>query len=219
MSSDRSKRERPLLSVSDLVPRIGDRLITRPVSFLSRPRDLGVLTGSNGSGKTSVLRAILGEMAHLGNVLVLGRSPALGRPWEAARNQLRLLPQFPVLPSSFTLAEVLSVWMAAKPDHGIPDRDGCLEMTKMLARVEPASRIGALSFGQRRLVELAIAFHVGTRVILADEPLAGLSPTATRGVVQAAERFVGTGGTFVATAHKPERRHWEPSWALEVCAA
>ncbi len=213
-----------VVKVTDLIAYYDRRPVNRKVSFVLRAGELGLLVGGNGSGKTSVLRAILGEVSYAGRVSVSDMPPPLGKPWQLTRNCVRVIPQSPVLPQFLTVHQYLHAWTASLPAQSNDSgrRNGCdSEVERRVCqniKIEPECQIGKLSFGQQRLLDTLLAFEARPQLVLADEPLAGVSASNVPMVVSAVQRFVNNGGAVLMVIHLPERDHWSPQWAIEIVA-
>jgi ABC-type branched-subunit amino acid transport system ATPase component/ABC-type branched-subunit amino acid transport system permease subunit len=183
------------LVVRDVVVRFGGRLAVDHVDLRVGARELVGLIGTNGAGKSTLMNAIGGFVSADGQVELLGRDvselPAyrrhrlgLGRTFQAAR-----------LYDDLTVRETVMVALEARersrvvpsmlhvPPSPRAERRKRAEADDILVRLaltdiaeQPAA---ALSTGTRRLVELAGQLALGARVVLLDEPTAGLSQQET----------------------------------------
>jgi branched-chain amino acid transport system ATP-binding protein len=145
--------------------------------------DVGVgeivaILGPNGAGKSTLLKTIAGLVApRSGTVEFVGSNIAGLRPREVSRRGVVFVPQDNNIFPSLSIEENLEI--GAYLDRA--------EYKTRLAKVydrmpEVASRRGdlggALSGGQRQLLAMAMALMVGPKLLLLDEPTAGLSPAA-----------------------------------------
>jgi len=137
---------------------------------LAAPRPgLTVLLGRNGSGRTTVLRALAGTVPLSGGAVVwdgvdVTRLPA----FERARRGLCLVPERQAVFGSLTVRENLEL---AANDYS-PALDAYPQLRPLLQR-----RAGTLSGGEQRMLALSRALLARARVVLVDEPAQGMSPT------------------------------------------
>ena len=138
---------------------------------------LGII-GPNGGGKTTLLKIVLGLLEpQKGQVTVFGKSP------REVRHQIGYVPQHARVDASVT-ATVLDIVLAgriARSRWGFrykrKDRDVAYEALRMTGMVPLAHRrIGTLSGGQRQRVLIARALASEPRLLLLDEPTAGIDP-------------------------------------------
>ena len=153
------------------------------------------LIGPNGAGKTSLMRQILGELApDAGRILLDGRditglgTPARARLGLAATAQVSSLFDSASLLDNARIALVAArdeTWRFTAPVAADPVLTGAAR--DLLAEVELASRaaeaVTALSHGERRLLEIALALARPPRLLLLDEPTAGLGPAESQALV------------------------------------
>ena len=176
--------------------------VCAPVSFTLRPGKAVALVGANGSGKSTVLRAVLGLLAPLsGTVTVLGE-PVDERRAEFRRAVASVLDDdawFPAL----TVAEHLDL---VARGHGVADAETVVD--ELLADFglwdEATSMPTALSSGQRRRLLLASAFARPRALLVLDEPEQRLD-TAMRETL--AERLLAekeAGVAVLMATHDPE---------------
>jgi lipopolysaccharide export system ATP-binding protein len=166
---------------------------------------LGVL-GPNGAGKTTLFRALLGDVDAAGEVLLEGRSLA-GLPLHArARLGLAWLPQEEVWFPELDLGD--NVALAAELSGSGRGAAGCLARVGLAGL--GARRVGTLSGGERRRAAFARALAQGARVILLDEPFAGVDPLGVVELRALLRDLAATGIGLVLTDHAVDA-------ALEAC--
>ncbi len=192
-----------LLQTTALTKRFGGLLVTDDVSIDVRPGEVHAIIGPNGAGKTTLINQLSGELhADSGNVVFLGKRITALPIYERARRGLLRSYQITSIFEDFTVLEntVLAA-MGAKehafrfwqPLLGRQDLVGiareALDITGMTARAEaPASQ---LAYGERRQLELAMTLAAQPKVLLLDEPMAGMSVQESAGVVELLKRLKG----------------------------
>jgi iron complex transport system ATP-binding protein len=168
-----------LIETRELTCRFGDQTVVERVSLGARPGEVLALIGPNGAGKTTLLRALARlQLPTDGAVLLEGRAAWRLRPREMAR-QLALAQQGS--PERWPLMVEQAVSLGRAPHRGwlLPlstaDR-AAVELALWRAGVTQLRerRIDQLSGGEQRRVVLARALAQEPRVLLLDEPTAGL---------------------------------------------
>ncbi|MCZ8146347.1 MAG: ABC transporter ATP-binding protein [Roseomonas sp.] len=185
-----------LLSLRNLRKRFGGLAVTDDVSLDVRPGEIHAVIGPNGAGKTTLINEISGVLPlDSGQILFEGRDiTALSMPRRARLGLARSFQITSVIPA-FTALE--NVALAVQAGAGSSFRflrpaasEQKLNAPAMVAldQVGIAGRAhtpaGAMSHGEKRQLELAIALATQPRLLLLDEPLAGAGPEET-------ERLVG----------------------------
>ncbi|MCX4701953.1 ATP-binding cassette domain-containing protein [Streptomyces sp. NBC_01352] len=129
---------------------------------------LTVLLGRNGSGRTTVLRALAGTVPLSGGAVLWDGTDVTRVPaFERARRGLCLVPERQAVFASLTVRENLEL---AAPAH-----DTALDAYPQLAPLLDR-RAGTLSGGEQRMLALSRALLARARVVLVDEPAQGMSP-------------------------------------------
>ncbi|MCP8938632.1 ABC transporter ATP-binding protein [Alsobacter sp. SYSU M60028] len=182
----------PLLAVEGLVKRFGGLVATDHLSLDVREGELHALIGPNGAGKTTFIAQLMGELRPSEGAIRLS-GVEIGRLGTAARVRMGLGRTFQIvqlLPDETALDNVaLAVqvrhghsfrfWRAARRDASLrdPARD-YLAMAGLAARADVP--VSALSHGEQKQLELAVALAGEPRLLLLDEPMAGLGPSESR---------------------------------------
>ena len=167
---------RALVETSDLSVGYGGSLAIAGVSFSAEPgQTVGVL-GPNGGGKTTLFRALLGELEPLGGRTRLERPAA----YVAQTDRTRLDLPLSALDVALMGALANGGWWrpARRGERSAAER--ALERVGLADRA--SDRFGELSGGQRQRVLLARALVQDARVLLLDEPLAGIDPTSAAAI-------------------------------------
>jgi branched-chain amino acid transport system ATP-binding protein len=180
-----------LLEVHDLSKSFGGIGAVNGVSFAVHEGEILGLIGPNGSGKSTLFNCILGQLTpSAGEVRVDGRPITGMRSCDLNRlgisRTFQLLQVFPEL----TVRENLvlagqehqgSMWsrLIGPRDAGLSAAAGrMLDFFRLAALAE--ERAGGLSYGQQKLLDVAMAFMAGPRLVLLDEPAAGLDTDESR---------------------------------------
>jgi ABC-2 type transport system ATP-binding protein len=179
-----------------LTKRYGALAAVDDISFEVPAGQALAVLGPNGAGKTTTLEMLEGFLAPTsGTVRVLGADPRrAGRAWRA---RIGLVLQSTSLDAEVTVRDTLTLYARLYPAPR-PVRE-VLELTGLTA--DAHTRVGALSGGQRRRVDLAIGIIGQPEVLFLDEPTTGLDPEARRQTWQAITNLTATGTTVILTTH------------------
>jgi Cu-processing system ATP-binding protein len=184
-----------MIRFDNVSKRFGRREVLRGVALETRPGLVTALVGPNGSGKTTLIKCILGlTIPDSGRVTVGGA--VAGRDG-AYRRQIGYMPQIARLPEHLRVCDLLDTVATVRGDA---KTDDALIDAFHLAR-EMEKPLGTLSGGTRQKVNAAIAFRYRPRLIVLDEPTAGLDPIAARVLKDAIRRARSNGCTVFITSH------------------
>jgi len=182
----------PLLATDGLSRSFGALSALSRVSFQVAPRERRAIIGPNGAGKTTLFNVITGHLAPSAGRILLDGAPIQGlAPHAVARRGLSRSFQRNNLFPSLAVRENLRLAAAAgRPgawdllgrvgrSREALDRAGeVAETVGLAARLdEPAGR---LSYGEQRQLEVGVALATSPRLLLLDEPTAGMSPEETQ---------------------------------------
>ncbi len=177
----------PALEARSLYKSFGSLVVTDDVSLELRMGEIVGLIGPNGAGKSTLIAQLTGRLASdAGAVWLDGRDISRLPPHKRARAGLVQSFQVPSLFPSFNALANVAIGVQAARSHSYrflqrADRiaellDPARALIDSVGLSHCANRlVGELSHGERRYVELAIALAGRPRVLLLDEPLAGLS--------------------------------------------
>ena len=171
----------PVFRVASLQKRFGGVLALDDVSLDLAEGELHAVIGPNGAGKTTLIHLLSGALAPTaGTILLDGRDITGLAMHRRVRLGLARSYQITSLFPNFTVAENLTL---ARQGAGVSDdHEGTraeLDAIGLGARSDQLA--GELAHGERRQLELGLALATGARILLLDEPMAGLGPDeATR---------------------------------------
>jgi ABC-2 type transport system ATP-binding protein len=158
----------PVLSVSGLAKRYGEREALRDVSFDVRAGELVAIVGPNGAGKTTLLSILAG--------VVRGSAGSVSGPAGARGGRaIGWAPQRPALYSKLSVAENLRLFARLERVADVePAVSRMLEQTGLSDRAdEPVER---LSGGNRQRVNVALGLIADPEILALDEPTSALDP-------------------------------------------
>jgi len=193
------KGEPPAIDLKGVVKRFGSVTAVNDVTLDIPDGSVFGLIGPNGAGKTTTFSLLAGYLAPTsGDIYVLDRTPTAV---DALKGKVGVLPQDALLPAGEKVGEFL-VFLAQL--QGIPKSDARRAAESVLAEVEGRdwwnTKCGALSHGMAKRVGLAQALLGDPRIVLLDEPTAGLDPRVAYAVRQLIKSRKGR-CTLVISSH------------------
>jgi branched-chain amino acid transport system ATP-binding protein len=206
------------LVVRDLTVHFGGVAALAGVSFEVRPGSITSLIGPNGAGKTTAFNAITGFLRPERGDVSYERAPLAGlRPCEIARRGVvRTFQKTSVFPD-LTAADNVMIGLHLLATSGIWEVLGrrrrvraeearlAQEAERLLAFVGLAGRLriraSDLPYGEQRLLELAIALAARPRLLLLDEPAAGMTGTEKDALITLIQRIKDEAVTVLLVEH------------------
>ena len=188
-----------VLEVDGLVRRFGALTALDGLSFSVPAGQVMGFLGANGAGKTTTMRAIFG-LTELEGGTVRWNGAALG---DAERRRFGYLPEERGLYPGMLVAEQIEYFGRL---HGMTSRAAAAAATTWLERLQlsdrAASKVESLSNGNQQRVQLATALVHGPDVLILDEPLAGLDPTAIDAVGEVLVSQARSGCCVLVSSHQ-----------------
>lgn len=200
-----------MIEARDVSVAIGGKRIVTDVDFTARPGELAAIVGPNGSGKTTFLKALSGDLPFSGTVDINGRDLAAMKPVEAATARA-VLPQATTLSFPFTVREVVRLGLVGGRSGVLPGENERLP-ERALARVDLDGFAGRfyqeLSGGEQQRVHLArVLCQVWApvldgkpRYLFLDEPVSSLDIKHQLIIMNIARDFARRGGGVIAILH------------------
>jgi branched-chain amino acid transport system ATP-binding protein len=205
-----------VLEVSNLRKSFGGITAVNDVSFDVREGEILGIIGPNGSGKSTLFNCVLGQLLpNTGEVRVDGKPTTGMRPCDLNRlgvsRTFQLLQVFPQLSVRDNLilagqehrGSMLSR-LFGKSDAGLGDAAKRMIDFFQLSHLA-GEQAGALSYGQQKLLDAAMAFMAGPRLVLLDEPAGGVNLTMLAHLRERLRAYhAERNATFVVIEHQME---------------
>jgi ABC-2 type transport system ATP-binding protein len=184
------------ISVRDLVKDYGDVRAVDGVSFDVAEGEVYALLGHNGAGKSTTVEILEGHRKRTaGAVEVLGGDPgSAGRDF---RDRIGIVLQRSGVEDELTVAEAVDVYGSCYR-HRRVSRE-VIELVDLGPQAD--RRIGALSGGQRRRLDLALGIVGRPALLFLDEPTTGFDPAARRNAWDLVRQLCSGGTTVLLTTH------------------
>jgi len=204
-----------VLEVRDLSRQFGGIHAVEGVSFNVNEGEILGIIGPNGSGKSTLFNCILGQLQpSAGEVRLDGRAVTGMRPCDLNRlgvsRTFQLLQVFPELTVRENLILAAQEHKGSMVSRLFGARDVGLtgEANRMIDffRLDHLAdaKAGGLSYGQQKLLDAAMAFMAGPRLVLLDEPAGGVNLTMLANLRDRLEAINREGATFVVIEHNME---------------
>ena len=185
-----------VVSVENLRKSYGERERLHGISFEVRAGEILGFLGTNGAGKTTTIEILEGYRPYnAGTVSVLGVDPAKAtRAW---RNRIGLVLQECELDPAYSVAETVA--MFARYFDRATDVAATIHAVGLAAKTN--DRVGQLSGGQKRRLDVAVGLVGDPEILFLDEPTTGLDPIARREMWTMIEALRDAGKTIFLTTH------------------
>jgi branched-chain amino acid transport system permease protein len=206
------------LEVRDLSKQFDGLTALKDVSFTVQPGEVVGLIGPNGAGKTTLFNVITGVLPPTaGNVFYCGREIGGRTPHAIAAlgitRTYQITSVFPELTAAENVKVATHLWSCHDPFAALLRSkrfrtaeaavDRAADMALALVGLQASRHIPAvaLSYGDQRRLEVAVALATGARFILLDEPAAGLNAEETEELCALIRRLRAAGFTVIVIEH------------------
>ena len=202
-----------MLTVTKVTKRFGGFTALNQVSFEVNEGEILGLIGPNGSGKTTLFNSILGQIRPTSGRVefcgedITGMAPlelsrrGVGRTFQTLQVFVKLSVRDNLIVAAQEFKGTLPARLFARPDAGLGHHaDEMIE----LFRLQHVAKLyaGTLSYGQQKLIDIAMAFMAAPRLVLLDEPCAGVNPSLVDQLRELLQTLNNTqGGSFVVIEH------------------
>jgi branched-chain amino acid transport system ATP-binding protein len=207
-----------LLELRDVTMRFGGVVALSEVSFEVRQGEIFALIGPNGAGKTTIFNVVTGVYHPTGGTILFDGRPLEGLPPHRVTKRgvartfqnIRLFHNMSALENVLVGADahhrtgILAAGLGL-PWHRREEREGRKTALGLLDFVGIAGRAGHtaknLPYGDQRRLEIARALATGPKVLLLDEPAAGMNPSEKEALQALIRRIRDSGRTVVLIEH------------------
>ncbi len=182
-----------LLKVTDLKKAYGAIQAVGGVSFEVQPGEIFGVIGPNGSGKTTMFNSVLGQITpNSGSIEFKGHNITGASPLDLSRlgvgrtfQTLQVFGKMSVRDNLIVAAQEhsgsLLGRLSAPSDSGLGEKaDAMIDQFRLRHVADQLA--GSLSYGQQKLVDIAMAFMAEPDLVLLDEPCAGVNPSLVGGI-------------------------------------
>lgn len=199
-----------VLVVRNVSKRFGGRVALEDASLSVRSGSITGVIGPNGSGKSTLFNIVAGALRpDSGAVYIGGRDTTRSGPAQVCRQGVGRTFQISRLFAEMTVLENLVAVAHGRTDHEAVAR--ALELLDFLEVAPLREKWAAeLSYGQRKLVEIARALMLDPKLMLLDEPFAGINPRLQNRIVGHLQALRQGGMTVFFIDH-------EMRIVLEIC--
>lgn len=185
-----------MITITGLTKQFGALQVLRGVDLTIRSGRVTALIGSNGAGKTTLIKCILGlTRADAGNLQVDG---TVVNDDPSYRAHIGYMPQSARFPNNLTVADVIGIISGLRQNAGSRDEE-LIERFNVLTHLHQP--LHTLSGGTRQKINAALAFLFRPRLLILDEPSAGLDPMASSVLKDKILSERENGRTVLLTSH------------------
>lgn len=204
------KATKPIISARGVTVTRASKTILRDLSVDARAGEvLGVL-GPSGAGKSTLFRVLVGELVPDAGVVAIDGLDVTREPlWRRARAGIGYVPQTPSIFWDLTVRQNLATYVKLVARSGAPS-----DVLALARQVELEPKLdtvaGRLSGGERRRLEVARALAMAPRVLVCDEPFAGVDPRGATEIGKLLAALARDGVAVILADHHVEE-------ALAIC--
>ena len=192
---------RPLLEVVDLNAYYGKSHILHGVTFRVDENEIVSLLGRNGVGRSTTIKAVMGDVRPKGSIRFKGEEIAGVKPHEAARRGLGYVPETRDIFPGLTVRQNLLLGEKSVKAGG---RWTMADMFRIFPRLEERAEApgGVLSGGEQKMLAICRTLMGDPDLIMVDEPTEGLSPMMVEHVGRLLEEIVSRGVAILLVEQK-----------------
>ena len=190
-----------MLEVKDLHAYYGKSHILQGVDFRVGEGEIVSLLGRNGVGRSTTIKAIMGEVDRRGSVVFKGREIGALKPHQVARSGLGYVPENRDIFPQLTVRENLSLGQKSTREGGRWRMEDMFELFPRL-RERAETPGGVLSGGEQQMLTICRTLMGDPDLMMIDEPTEGLAPKMVELVADLLERIAARGVSILLVEQK-----------------
>jgi len=190
-----------MLDVTDLHAYYGKSHILRGVTLRVGEGEIVSLLGRNGVGRSTTIKAIMGDVAALGSVRFRGEEVCGRPPYVIARKGLGYVPENRDIFPTLTVRQNLLLGMKHPRQTGRWTMDDMFKLFPPL-RERAGSPGGVLSGGEQQMLTICRTLMGDPHLVMVDEPTEGLAPMLVQGVAKLLKDIAGRGVAILLVEQK-----------------
>ena len=190
-----------MLEVRDLHAYYGKSHILQGVNFSVGEGEIVSLLGRNGVGRSTTIKAVMGDVERTGSVSFRGQEIGAMKPHQVARCGLGYVPENRDIFPSLTVRENLLMGMKSNKPGG---RWSLQDMFSLFPRLEERAETsaGVLSGGEQQMLKICRTLMGDPELMMIDEPTEGLAPKMVELVAGLLERIASRGVSILLVEQK-----------------
>jgi urea transport system ATP-binding protein len=191
-----------LLQTVNLNKSFGGLHVTNNVNLAIETGEIHCLIGPNGAGKSTLFRLLLGEYApSSGKILYQGEEITRLRPFQRVQRGISVKFQVPGIFKGLTVRQNLEIALQSRLKSKELQEEAQRLRTFLRLDGSAEERAGNLSHGQQQWLEIGMAMSLKPRLLLLDEPTAGMSPEETHVTGEMIMELNKSGVSILAVEH------------------
>lgn len=185
-----------MIRLKEIGKKFGKFPVLKNLSFNIEPGKITAIVGPNGSGKTTIIKTILGLVKPDNGDILIDEKSILGE--HLYRKSIGYMPQATSFPENLTVRKVIKMICDLRNSNIEPD---AALIAALNLNAEMSKQVKTLSGGNKQKVSALIALMFNPSIIILDEPTAGLDPVVSSNLKELIINEKKKGKTIILTSH------------------